>query len=250
MALQRITQPTAALVRAATAYDWIVQMWGLPSTPIAALALDRVAHRIRPSAEPLAGSAVCARFVRGFRWAADDDGDDTWRLCGLSGSGDAVDGGVVDGRSWLVATWQHRDARRTRVSFVDVTDSTAIRYTHVLLGEPAFDHRGATFRDVACEACGVAWYGDRLYVCEPLGGLRVFALDQIKAVPRGDRSMIGRQADGSYRAHGERCVAPQIATYEPLPGFRHGWSFCSIDRSVSPHALVTGEYDDGPSPLY
>ncbi|HEU0034200.1 MAG TPA: hypothetical protein VFQ53_26410 [Kofleriaceae bacterium] len=221
---------------------------GLRRVPIDELALDHVACPLRRRHPVLETSDAWSRVVRGFEWSDPDD-DRAWSAQGLSSSGDGLADGAVEGRRWLIASWQHRVYAMTRVSFVDISEGE-VRYTHALLAEPVASVRGPTFRDVGNHALGIAWYRDRLFAIDTWGGVRVFALDQIVEATGRDPELVGRQPDGTYHARGCRYIVPQIARYVPVPGFLYRWSFCGIDRSSAPHALVTGALDAATSELH
>jgi hypothetical protein len=252
MPLTQIVQPTAVVIRRSSPYDQIIDQWNLPTVAIPHLNLNRQGQGIgvaQAAAHPaFAGTAVPPLFVRGFQWN-DNDNNGDWFPQGLSGTGDAFDNGVLDDRRWLVASWHNDGDTRTRVSFVDL-GGDSYRYRHALLVEPIFGVLGATFRDVQNHAGGVAWYRDRLFIVDTRGGLRVFATDQIKQVATGDHDRVGRQPNGEYHAHDYRYIVPQVARYSPLPGFYYRFSFCGVDRSVAPHAIVTGEYESSRTQLY
>lgn len=195
----------------------------------------------------IAGTDAHARFVRGFRWN-DDDNTNDWKPQGLSSSFDAMADGQIGGRTWLLASWHNDDDTRTRLSFVDISDPQSIRYRHVLLVEPAMIGL-PTFLDVRIHAGGIAWYGTHVYVADTRWGLRVFDTSRIKQVATGDHAPIGRQPGNIFHAHDYRYVIPQVARYHPIPGFVARWSFCALDRSTLPHAVVTGEYENEPAGL-
>jgi hypothetical protein len=123
---------------------------------------------------------------------------------------------------------------------VDVTDISNVRYRHVMLVEPY----GSSFRDVPIHAGGIAWYNNLLYVADTDGGLRVFDLTRIKEVP--SCWGMGRIAlTNVFCAWDHRYVLPQIARYTGSGGFSQRWSFLGLDRSRSPHLLISGEYNPG-----
>jgi hypothetical protein len=106
------------------------------------------------SVRPL-GSSPALRAVKnvqgGFRWNTGDDEVPYWYPQGITGSADAVDGGVVDGHRELLVSWYSKNGKGARISFVN-----------------ADTHAG-----------GIAWYGHYLYVAETHVGLRVFDLQHI-----------------------------------------------------------------------
>lgn len=198
--------------------------------------LDDLDRRARPSRPRLTRTAAA------FGWDAADSRTRAWVPQGVTTSADAQHEGTVHGREVVATSWYSPTvAGRTegaRVTFVDVTSPTP-RYRHVLLVEswrPAATGEPAT-RPVAVHAGGLAWYGDLLYVAATYGGLRVFDLaDLVRVDP------------GSFGGHAY--VLPQRCAYEPEPGAaaRMRYSFVSLDRTSTPHALLAGEYGRGPPP--
>ena len=180
--------------------------------------------------QPL-GSAPELKGVKGvaggFRWNAGDNAVDYWWPQGITGSADAVPGGVVDGHRELLVSWYSKNGKGTRVSFVNADELSGAKYRHVLLVEP--DDSGG-FGLVQSHAGGIAWVGDYLYVAETNGGLRVFDMRHLLKVPNPDDAL------------GYAFILPQVGLYRTNPGLR--FSFVALDRTNGP-ALVTGEYKQG-----
>ncbi|MGH3317554.1 MAG: hypothetical protein ACRDO0_15560 [Nocardioidaceae bacterium] len=195
--------------------------------------LDRLARPVRPR---LTRTAVA------FAWDSADSRTRAWVPQGVTTSADAHPDGTVHDRVIVATSWYsptvagHTEG--ARVTFVDVTAPTP-RYRHVLLVKP---WRHAATGDVATHpvavhAGGLVWYGDLLFVASTYGGLRVFDLgDLVRVDP------------GSFGGHAY--VLPQRWAYEPGPdaSARMRYSFVSLDRSSTPHALLAGEYGRGSAP--
>jgi hypothetical protein len=166
----------------------------------------------------------------GFRWNKGDNDVDYWYPQGITGSADAVAGGVVDGHRQLLVSWYSNNGKGTRVSFVNADKLDSAKYRHVLL-VTANDTGG--FGLVKSHAGGIAWYGNYLYVAETHGGLRVFDMRHLLRVPNPDDAL------------GYAFILPQVGLYKTTdPDLV--FSFVSVDRSdPNAHALVTGEYRKG-----
>ncbi|MET8159981.1 hypothetical protein ABZT47_26760 [Sphaerisporangium sp. NPDC005289] len=171
-------------------------------------------------------------------WYCFEQGDnDTldWYPQGITGSSEA---GRKDAQVFAVSWYWKPDGkaaeRGVRISFL----STATRkYRHVLLVEPV---KGADYKAINIHAGGLAWYGDLLYVADTGRGIRVFDTRNIYEV-QGDDDKIGKRG-GAYHAFGYRYVMPQVDAWSGTGSAR--FSFAAVDRSASPHLLVSGEYVD------
>ncbi|MEQ8453701.1 MAG: hypothetical protein RLO52_19980 [Sandaracinaceae bacterium] len=188
----------------------------------------------------------------GFRWNAGDEAVDYWYPQGITGSSDAQESGRVEGRRLLMVSWYHRtDARPTkgaRVSLVDYSDPSAIRYRHLLLVTPTDDGAsyGAAEYDSggALHAGGIVWVGDHLYVADTSVGLRVYDLSRILQPSNSDDGDRVGLSGGRSDAHGYRYAVPQLARYRLAPGSCPiRFSFAGLDRAAS--VIVTGEYRSG-----
>jgi hypothetical protein len=195
--------------------------------------LDRRARPVRPR---------LTRTAFAFAWDAADSRTRAWVPQGMTTSADARPDGTVHGREVVATSWYsptvagHTEG--ARVTFVDVT-APAPRYRHVLLVKPwrhAATGKVAT-RPVAVHAGGLVWYGDLLYVASTYGGLRVFDLADLVRV---DPTSFG----------GHAYLLPQRWAYEPESdaSARMRYSFVSLDRTSTPHALLAGEYGRGRAP--
>ncbi|WP_248960235.1 hypothetical protein [Sphaerisporangium perillae] len=165
--------------------------------------------------------------------AGDNDTTD-WYPQGVASSSEA---GHKDVQAFAVTWYWKPDGKATergvRVSFLN----TATRkYRHVLLVEP----KGSSYNPINIHAGGVAWYGDLLYVADTSRGIRVFDTRHIYEVD-GDDDKIGLKG-GKYHAFGYRYVMPQVDFWSATGAAR--FSFAAVDRTQSPHLLVSGEYVD------
>jgi hypothetical protein len=202
--------------------------------------LDRQARAVRVPA-PAA--------VWGFRWDRDDMNSSRWWPQGITTSADAHYPEGVDGRSLLVTSAYSHEVdgygMGARLSFVDVTDPTDIRYRHVLLVEPFLRDDGAVdVRPVSVHAGGIVWHGDYVHVAGTARGFSSFRLDDIVRVPTGDATRL-RVRDDRVDGFGFRYLLPVRFTYDGGSGDGRApmrYSFASLDRSASPHELVAGEY--------
>ncbi|MCE0445528.1 hypothetical protein LT493_12280 [Streptomyces tricolor] len=121
--------------------------------------------------------------------------------------------------SWYGRLAAERQGARISVVSWDATGDPT--YQHVLLVEPygLRDDGGERydFRESDLHAGGIAWYGNKLYVADSTvgtTGLRVYDLDRIFKVTKGPG--LGRQADGTYHAHGYDYVLPQCSRLRRL----------------------------------
>jgi hypothetical protein len=187
--------------------------------------------------------------VWGFRWDRDDLRSARWWPQGITTSADAHEPEVAEGRSVLVTSaYSHQVegyGQGARLTFVDLTDPSDIRYRHVLLVEPFLRDDGAVdVRPVTVHAGGIVWHGDHVHVAGTARGFSSFRLDDIVRVPAGDPARL-RVRDDRVDGFGFRYFLPVRFTYDGHTGRglpRMRYSFASLDRSVSPHQLVAGEY--------
>ncbi|GII88009.1 hypothetical protein Ssi03_59990 [Sphaerisporangium siamense] len=171
-------------------------------------------------------------------WYCFEEGDDQttdWYPQGVAASAEA---GRPDLRTFVVSWYWRPEGKATergvRLSFLSAETR---RYRHVLLVEPKVD---GSYAAVNIHAGGVAWYGDLLYVADTSRGFRVFDLRRIFEV-KGDDDKIGKQG-GRYHAFGYRYVMPQVDAWAGTGSAR--FSFAAVDRSTTPHSLISGEYVD------
>ena len=190
----------------------------------------------------------------GFRWDDEDERSKRWWPQGITTSADASEVDDVEGRKVVVTSAYSKNvggySKGARLSFVDVTDRTAVRYRHVLLVEAHLDEDGRLdLRPVPLHAGGIVWHGDHLHVAGTRRGLATFRLDDIVRVPSGgDASRLGIDGDDVH-GFGYRYLLPVRFGYEAVTGDgleQLRYSFLSLDRSASPPELVAGEYGSGP----
>ena len=190
----------------------------------------------------------------GFRWNDEDQRSSRWWPQGITTSADASAAEDVGGRRVVVTSAYSKKvdgySKGARLSVVDVTDRTALRYRHVLLVEAVLDDDGRIdLRPVPLHAGGIVWHGDHLHVAGTRRGLATFRPDDIVRVPDGgDPSRLGIDGDHVH-GFGYRYLLPvrfgyEAVTAEGLDQLRY--SFLSLDRSASPPELVAGEYGSGP----
>jgi hypothetical protein len=167
--------------------------------------------------------------------------DRHWYPQGITTSADASADGLVDGRRVVVVSWYAKQATDdpfsgSRLTFVDITDRAAPRYRHVALVQRGLEDRiRSTIAPVRLHVGGIAWLGDSMLVADTRGGIRVFAVDDIR---RGIDTVTGAECyllpqRSAYRAENPSGVEP----------FR--FSFLSVDRTSRPNQLVVGEYATG-----
>ena len=189
----------------------------------------------------------------GFRWDEEDQRSRRWWPQGISGSADASDTGEVAGRRVLVTSAYSKEvggySKGARLSFVDVTDRTTLRYRHVLLVEPHVDRDGRVdLRPVRLHAGGIVWHGGHVHVAGTARGLASFRPEDIVRVPAaGDPTRLGT-GSGTVHGFGYRYLLPLRFRYDAVtaPGReRLRYSFVSLDRTTSPPGLVAGEYGTG-----
>jgi hypothetical protein len=180
--------------------------------------LNRVAH-----ARKVPGRAASW----GFTWDREDSRSRLWWPQGITSSADMGSPDELDGRSVLVTSAYSRDTggpnQGTRLSFVDITDRSAIRYRHVLLVE-TYTRDG-----------GIVWHGPYLHVAATARGIYTFRLEDIVRSPE--------PVGGS--GFGHEYVLPLRFRYDAHAATGHPsmrYSFLSLDRSSNPHQLVAGEY--------
>jgi hypothetical protein len=119
-----------------------------------------------------------------------------------------------------------------------------VAYRLALLVKPVMDGATPSFEPVPIHAGGIVWYGDYLYVADTSRGLRVFDMSRILEVGTGNGEWFGKvsEAEG-YHAYNYRYVIPQVTRYRVCASSCcTRFSFVSLDRTTSPHSLLTGEY--------
>lgn len=221
--------------------------------PIPRMTIGQVANDLNRTAEAVSAATVpgtAPGIRRAFRWQAGDMAVAYWIPQGITGSFDAAPSGVVDGKKLVLVSWYYeleQDAGSTadkgvRIAIVDVTNPASIAYRFALLVEPTGTAEAPSFKAVPVHAGGLAWIGDRLYIPVTGSGFRVFDLSRILRVDSVD-DRIGRDAAGSYAAHGYQYAIPQIERITDQGACDAVFSFVSYDATSQPPSLITGEYD-------
>jgi hypothetical protein len=208
--------------------------------------LDRRARAVRVPA-PAA--------VWGFRWDHEDMRSPRWWPQGITTSADSATGAAgddVDGRQVLMTSSYSHEldgiSHGARLTLVDLTDPSDLRYRHVLLVEPFLHDDGSVdVRPVTVHAGGIVWHGDHVHVAGTARGFSSFRLDDIVRAPAGDATRL-RVTGERVDTFGYRYLLPVRFTYDAHAGDgtdKLRYSFASLDRSTSPHRLVAGEYGRG-----
>ncbi|MFT5353184.1 MAG: cysteine-rich repeat protein [Polyangiales bacterium] len=186
----------------------------------------------------------------GFRWNTGDENVSYWYPQGISGSSDAFAASMA--RKYVLVSWYNnsdeRPTRGVRISLADVTDLNDVRYRHLLLIEPSGTSASPNFGPVTTgagnplHAGGIVWWEDLLYVADTSGGLRVFDLSNVMRSTHSDTERIGVSA-ARFDARGYGFAVPELMRYTRAAGSCPvRFSFVALDRSSTPPALVTGEY--------
>jgi hypothetical protein len=186
------------------------------------------------------------RAAHSFVWDHDDRETTSWYPQGLTGSADAVAGGLLGDRRVLLVSWYARknEFKGARISLIDVTNPLDVRYRHVLLVEPVRQDGEPNFRAVRTHAGGIALYKNYLYVADTAWGVRVFDTSQIfRTEADASKSRIGIQGGHAY-AYDYRFALPMVGHYKQMRRGEFSFSFISLDRTTRPHAVWGGEYDD------
>ena len=213
--------------------------------------LDAALADLNRTARPGRVPGLAVRW--GFRWDEEDHRSRRWWPQGISGSADARPDETYAGRRVVLTSAYSKTvnglAKGARISVVDVTDEGRVRYRHVLLVEPYVEADGRLgVRPVRLHAGGIVWHHDHLHVAGTRRGFGSFRLDDLLRVPgTGDPDRLALEADAVH-AFGYRYVLPLRFWYDAVtpPGSEQlRYSFLSLDRSGTPHALVAGEYGRG-----
>ncbi|MFG1943176.1 hypothetical protein [Nonomuraea sp. NPDC048826] len=174
-------------------------------------------------------------------WYAFDQGDqDTadWYPQGLTCGADS---GTIP-VSVFLATWYFRPEQGERGIRLTFLSPSTLKYRHALLVEAAPD---GSFKPIDIHAGGAVCYGDLLYVADTTRGLRVFDLKNVLDLTSvqagvGDGTRVGRHGGGLH-AFGYRYIIPQTDFWKvAVQGAR--FSFVGLDRTTTPHTLISGEY--------
>jgi hypothetical protein len=178
-----------------------------------------------------------SRNPTGFCWdPADDDWDTAnWRPQGLSGSWDAQPNLVWEGRKIALASWhgiKDSDAF-ARLTFVDYTNTSSLKFRDVLLVVPAVVDGVNTFTTFNWNhADGVVWYGNTILVANG-GRLHAFGLNHLWTMTRSAED-IGFDAAGAPSARWHRYALPEIGEYYPDSVPTGGYVGCSSVTGIRP----------------
>lgn len=200
----------------------------------------------------------------GFCWDKADDVTNNydrvnggWMPQGLTASHDSVPEGTIGGNHLYAVSWHYGKSGSknefARVSIANNRGGTAPSYGHVLLVAPSGTGTSATFAPVTnTHADGMVWYGDRLFVANG-GELQVYDMRHLWKVTSisGEIGVDTQNKTSSARWH--QWAMPMIGRYDidggptgpqctPSRGTEICLSALSLDRSSSPHALVSGEH--------
>jgi hypothetical protein len=215
-------------------------------------ALERIATRVSVADVLRDLNRTAARTTRvaggppgvvfGLRWQPDDDTIEHWIPQGVTGSADANDTGLVDGKRVFLSSWYNRPPAGTaskgvRIAFLD---PAAAKYRFALLVVPKGAEATPSFAPLDLHAGGIVWFRDMLYVADTSRGFRVFDLRHILRVAV-DRDEMGCAA-GTCRAGQYRYVIPQVGSYLTRSTCGMRFSFASLDRGSGAPALISGEY--------
>lgn len=206
----------------------------------------------RAAAPAMAVPGDVAPLELTFRWDDDDFAKAWWIPQGLTGTADAYDGGLLDGREALLVSWYFDAARLpdapedkgVRVTLVDVTEPDAVAYRHILLVEPVAGEP-VDFKPVPIHAGGVVWYGGLLFVADTSAGLRVFDLERILDIDSAVDAIGYDPQAAQYHAGLYSYAAVQIGAYRRGAACAPRFSTLALDRSASPPQLVVAEYCNG-----
>jgi len=227
--------------------DQIEQHWSTSPTTLADLFAD-----LNRDADKIIFKADVECFHTGFSWNSGDANVDYWVPQGITGTASAYPSGSYAGKKVALVAWYHKTEedpgapmdKGVRVSFVDTTGMSNLKYRHALLVEPVNNGGTPDFNPVPVHAGGIAWYKNYLYVADTSKGLRVFDLSRILQVQTENKDWIGLVSEGKgYHAFKYKYVVPQVNRYSLCPeSCCARFSFVSLDLSTNPPTLVAGEY--------
>lgn len=171
------------------------------------------------------------RQAGGFKWNSGDEQTKEWRPQGITGFTRA-------GRRFVLVTWYGVDPgtisginnqhKGVRVSLVDITNMSDIKYRHILLVQEKANQSNSelwsasnsytqlgTFIPVTIHAGGIACYGTKVYVASTSLGIRVFDLTKmVSAAGDEGETRCGSESDGTLKAFNYAYVLPQIGYYK------------------------------------
>lgn len=186
-----------------------------------------------------------ADFRQGFKWNLEDTLSTKWWPQGITGSGDATATGLVDGKRVLLVSSYDKGDRGVRIALTDITNPKDVKYRFALLVTVRDDNGRPELDPVPVHAGGLVWYGRYLYVPDTGRGFRVFDMERILRVPDGGDNIGFNASTGKYSAADYRYVIPQVNDYQLSASCKIVFSFASLDRSTTPHSMISGEYKKG-----
>ena len=245
VAIDRCAYPMAE-TGAWTTFAPLVEALGTKTKPVTLATVLGDLNRDAVKVTSVPGSP--AGLKQAFRWDGDDFDKEWWIPQGLTGSPDADASGQVNGKQLVVVSWYHdldkqpgaTEEKGVRIAIVDVTNAAKPTYRLALLVEPTGTTSAPNFKAVQIHAGGIVWFGDYLYVADTGHGFRVFDTRKIFQVAT-DQDTIGC-AGGTCRAGTYKYVLPQVGAYHDSSACDLLFSWVSLDRSVTPPTLVSGEY--------
>ena len=188
----------------------------------------------------------------GFGWQKDDANSLQWFPQGITG----LRSGKGGKRAWLAITWYDNEKyapdnikRGARISFVDVSNMSKVRYRHVLLVEPT---RGGKFVAMDTHAGGIAQRHGYLYIAGTDEVLVFDARKIFRAESNPRKNKIGfRHKPNRVYAFDYRYIMPLVRRYKKAELGITGktrLSFASVDYS-RPNAprLVMGNFHKPPN---
>lgn len=165
---------------------------------------------------------------RAFGWEERDNHDGRWWPQGISWSSDWDPGeGILATSSYAKASLGL--AAGSRVTLVD---HATLRYQHVLLVRPRRTLVGPRWRPLRVHAGGLVWAGPYLHVAGTRRGILTCLIDDVIEVAPSAATL------------GHRFILPVRFAYAAAAGNMR-YSFLSLDRSVEPAELISGEYGRG-----
>ena len=196
-------------------------------------------------------------FAKGYKFNSGDNNVDHWWPQGMSGSatGGNTNSIFVAGEVVHLVSWYHKPEedpstnvnKGMRLSFVRRTLLSDVAYRNILMVEPVIADDGTpTFKPVVGHAGGIVWYKNLLYVADTSKGFRVFDMNHLMKVKTGDKDLIGYSAaKNEYHGFNYAYVLPMVNRYKLCEeSCCARFSFCSLDMSVTPPRIISGEYTD------
>ncbi|QDY79883.1 hypothetical protein [Streptomyces qinzhouensis] len=196
----------------------------------------------------------------GFCWDQADDNTSAyssgggWHPQGLTAAHDAT-GSTYGGKNLYLASWFYGEGssqnKRGRITIAESTGGK-VTYGHVLLVQPTGNANNGNFTSIGnIHADGMVWYGNKLFVANG-GELLVFDMQYLWKMSSPTRKEVGIR-DGASSADGHTWALPLQGRYRTMdkslnprscPGGTGSpcLGSLSLDRSKTPHALVSGEY--------